>query len=273
LNWLDLKGFLLICVIFVPLERLLALRPGQRILRTEWPLDLIHVVTTGILVKLGVGFAILALMLVAEELVPKELRTAVAAQPVWLQVVEILLLADLGFYLAHRAFHAIPALWRIHAVHHSIEEMDWLASHRVHPIDQILTKTASFVPVFFLGFSVEPILIFAVIYKWQSLLIHSNVRIAFGIFDWIIASPKFHHWHHANCPEAIDKNFAGQLAIWDLIFGTSHLPRGRVPERYGTDGPVPRSYVAQLIYPFVRTHGNAGDRGGATAVTQVMARR
>jgi len=56
-------------VIFVPLERLLDLRPGQRILRRAWPLDLIHVATTGILVKLGLGFAILALMLVAQELI------------------------------------------------------------------------------------------------------------------------------------------------------------------------------------------------------------
>jgi sterol desaturase/sphingolipid hydroxylase (fatty acid hydroxylase superfamily) len=158
-------------------------------------------------------------------------------------------------------------------VHHSIEEMDWLASYRIHPIDQILTKTASFVPIFLLGFSVEPILIFAVIYQWQVLLIHSNVRIGFGILNWIIASPQFHHWHHANCPEAIDKNFAAQLSIWDLVFGTLHLPRGRVPERYGTDEPVPRSYVAQLIYPFVRTAGHAGHRSGAEAATQVVSSR
>ena len=93
-------------------------------------------------------------------------------------------------------------------------------------------------------------LIFSVIYHWQSLLLHSNVRIAFGPLRWIIASPRFHHWHHANQPEAIDKNFAGQLPVLDLVFGTVHFPRAGFPERYGTDAPVPKTYLGQLAYPF-----------------------
>ena len=69
---------------------------------------------------------------------PLGISSAVQSQPLWLQVVEHFCMADLGFYLAHRAFHAVPWLWRFHAVHHSIEEMDWLAAHRVHAVDQIL---------------------------------------------------------------------------------------------------------------------------------------
>jgi sterol desaturase/sphingolipid hydroxylase (fatty acid hydroxylase superfamily) len=252
LNWIDIKGLLLVCLIFVPLEQLLALRPDQKIFRRGWLTDVGHVFATGLLVKFGLALAVLAISLAAGHLIPAKLRAAVAAQPVWLQFTEIVLLADLGFYLAHRAFHAVPVLWRIHAVHHSIEELDWLAAHRVHPIDQILTKTASFLPVFALGFSLEPFLLFALIFRWQALLIHSNVRIGYGPLRWIIASPQFHHWHHANCPETLDKNFAGQLPIWDLLFGTLHLPRGRMPQRYGTDDPVPRSYLAQLAYPFMK---------------------
>jgi len=86
-------------------------------------------------------------------LIGDSVHAAVASQPVWLQFVEALLLADLGFYLAHRAFHAFPPLWKFHAVHHSIEELDWLAAARVHPVDQIITKGVSFLPVFALGFS------------------------------------------------------------------------------------------------------------------------
>ena len=252
MNWIDIKDLLVVCLIFVPLERLLALRPGQKILRRGWLTDMGHVFATGLLVKFGLAFAVFAISLAAVHLVPAKFRTAVAAQPVWLQFTEIVFLADLGFYLAHRTFHAVPALWRIHAVHHSIEELDWLAAHRVHPIDQILTKTASFLPVVALGFSLDPFLLFALIYRWQALLIHSNVRIGFGPLRWIIASPQFHHWHHANCPEALDKNFAGQLPIWDFLFGTLHLPRGRMPQRYGTDDPVPLSYIAHLAYPFTK---------------------
>jgi sterol desaturase/sphingolipid hydroxylase (fatty acid hydroxylase superfamily) len=257
LYWLDVKELLLVCFIFVPLERLLALRPAQKVFRGGWQLDLTHVFATGLLVKFGLTVAVVAIVLAADGLVPKALRTAVAAQPFLLQFLEILVLTDLGFYLAHRAFHAVPALWRIHAIHHSIEELDWLAAHRVHPIDQILTKTASYLPIFALGFAPEPIFLFALLYRWQSLLIHSNVRIGFGPLRWIIASPQSHHWHHANCLAAIDKNFAGQLPVWDLLFGTFHLPRGRMPERYGTDDPVPRSYLLQLVYPFRRVLGVA----------------
>jgi sterol desaturase/sphingolipid hydroxylase (fatty acid hydroxylase superfamily) len=154
-------------------------------------------------------------------------------------------------------------------VHHSIEAMDWLAAHRVHPIDQILTKSASFLPVFALGFAMEPILIFALLYQWQSLLIHANTRIGFGPLRWIVASPHFHHWHHANDAAARDKNFAGQLSLLDLCFGTLHLPR-RAPERYGIDEAMPRSYLGQLAYPFARQRGTAPEatREQASAAPQ-----
>lgn len=258
MNLIDFKELLLVVVIFVPLERLLALRPEQKILRPGWLVDLTHLFASGVLIKLGLGFALAAIILGAERLVPPEWRAAVAAQPHWLQFAELFVLADLGFYLAHRAFHAVPFLWRIHSVHHSIERMDWLAAHRVHPIDQILTKSASFLPVFALGFALEPILAFALLYQWQSLLIHANTRIGFGPLNWVLASPHFHHWHHANAPEARDKNFAGQLPLLDLCFGTLHMPKA-APPRYGIDDAMPDSYLGQLAYPFVRKSGAAAE--------------
>ena len=130
---------------------------------------------------------------------------AVQSQPLWLQVPEVLLVADIGFYLAHRAFHAVPFLWKFHSMHHSIEEMDWLAAYRVHPLDQILTKSASFLPVYALGFSDSAILLFVLIYKWQSVAIHSNSRIGLGPLKWLFASPQFHHWHHAKEPAAMTR--------------------------------------------------------------------
>jgi sterol desaturase/sphingolipid hydroxylase (fatty acid hydroxylase superfamily) len=252
LNLIDFKQLLLVVLIFVPLERLLALRTEQKILRPAWVIDLTHLLASGLLIKLGLGLTLAAIIAGAELMVPAAWRAAVAAQPHWLQLVEILVLADLGFYLAHRAFHAVPFLWRIHSVHHSIETMDWLAAHRVHPIDQIATKSASYLPVFALGFALEPILVFAVLYQWHSLLLHANTRIGFGPLRWVVAAPHFHHWHHANAPEAHDKNFAGQFSLLDLVFGTLHMPRGRAPERYGIDGAMPPTYLGQLAHPFAR---------------------
>ncbi len=255
MNWIDLKDLLLVMLVFVPLERLMANRPSQRIFRSGWLTDFAHLFASGIIIKLGVFMIVLLVLLAAERIVPSSWRATIASQPLWLQFPELLILADLGFYVAHRAFHTFPRLWRFHAVHHSIEEMDWLAARRVHPVDQILTKGLSVLPVFALGFSMPAIVLFVTLYHWQSLLIHSNVRIGFGPLRWIVASPHFHHWHHANCPEAVDKNFAGQLACLDLLFGTLYMPRGRMPVRYGTDDPVPKSYLGQISYPFLSKRG------------------
>lgn len=246
---IDLKAILIVALIFIPLERLFPHHHEQKTLRSHWLNDIFYLFFNGIFIKLGL-LALVGIMMIGISLIiPVGVGEAVRAQPVWLQAIEVIILADIGFYLAHRAFHAIPFLWRFHAVHHSIEEMDWLAAHRVHPVDQILTKSASYLPIFALGFSPAALAIYAVIYQWQSLLIHSNTRIGFGPFKWVFASPKFHHWHHANERQAYDKNFAGQLTFLDAIGGTLYMP-DRMPAKYGTDDPVPSVYHEQLIYPF-----------------------
>jgi sterol desaturase/sphingolipid hydroxylase (fatty acid hydroxylase superfamily) len=247
-NLIDLKAILIVALIFVPLELLIPLRAEQKILRRHWFNDLLYLFLNGILINFGM-LVVLGVALTAVRFgVPAAVSGAIQSQPMWLQVIEVLVVADLGFYLAHRAFHAFPFLWKFHSVHHSIEEMDWLAAHRVHPLDQVLTKTASLLPVFALGFSDSSILIFALIYKWQALVIHSNSKISLGPLNRVFASPQFHHWHHANTPEAFDKNFAGQLVLIDTICGTLFMP-DRMPSRYGTDHPVPDRYHQQLVYP------------------------
>jgi sterol desaturase/sphingolipid hydroxylase (fatty acid hydroxylase superfamily) len=252
LAFFDLRGFLLACVIFVPLERLLALHREQHIFRKWWWNDLIYVFVNRIFINAGLGMLILGILLIASWLVPAELRAAVAGQPYWLQVIEAIILADLGFYSAHRMFHSIPWLWKFHAVHHSIEELDWLAAARVHPLDQVVTKGMSVLPLFALGFSAVPVGIFAAIYFWHSLLVHANVRLNFGPLRWLIASPEFHHWHHANQPEAYNMNYAGQLSILDKLFGTMYMPAGQTPSKYGVDDPVPNTYIPHLLYPFTQ---------------------
>jgi sterol desaturase/sphingolipid hydroxylase (fatty acid hydroxylase superfamily) len=244
----DVKAILVTALIFVPLEMLLPSRKSQRLLRNHWQNDGIYLLFNGVVIKLGLLLVTAGLLSAIHTIVPRAIEVAIQSQPIWLQAVEVLVIADIGFYFAHRCFHAIPFLWKFHAIHHSIEEMDWLAAHRVHPLDQIATKTASYLPVFLLGFSSEAILIFTLIYRWQSLIIHSNSRLGLGPLEWLLATPHFHHWHHANQPEAFDKNFAGQLPLLDKIFGTLFLPE-TMPVRYGTDDPVPALYHQQLAYP------------------------
>ncbi|MGX7873544.1 sterol desaturase family protein [Mesorhizobium sp. ORM6] len=248
---LGLRSLLIGLVIFVPLERLLALRPHQKVLRNGVFTDLLYAVFNGTAVDLLAGTLLAPVIAAMALLIPPSLSAAVSSQATWLQVLEIIVLTDLGVYVAHRAFHAIPALWRFHSIHHSVEEMDWLAAFHSHPVDQMLTKAVALLPVFFLGFSGAAISIYFIIYAGHAMLIHSNVKITFGPLRWLIASPQFHHWHHAGERAAYDKNFAGQLAIIDLLFGTFRVPGSSTPAKYGVDDPIPTNYFGQIGYPFL----------------------
>jgi sterol desaturase/sphingolipid hydroxylase (fatty acid hydroxylase superfamily) len=247
-----LKVILITCLVFIPIERIFPLHPEQRVFRRNWANDLIFLLLNGMLTKLGLFAVITAIIFAAAQIVPASFQAAIGGLPYWVQIPAVILLSDLGFYWTHRMFHAVPWLWRFHAVHHSIEELDWLAAARVHPVDQILTKGVSLIPVFALGFSEWAIGVYALLYQWQSVLIHSNVRIGFGPLRWLVASPEFHHWHHSNDANVRDKNFAGQLSFLDALFGSLHMPRGQAPTTYGLDRPMPQRYPHQLLHPFLR---------------------
>lgn len=250
MDFFGLTTILLTCLIFVPLEQLCALRPNQKIFRPGWHTDVVYLLLNASLIKLGLLGVVFGVALVAAQAVPVPLRKWVGGQPIWLQLGEAIILSDIGFYWTHRMFHAVPWLWRFHAIHHSIEELDWLAAWRVHPVDQILTKGVSLIPVLALGFSDVTIGLYGLLYQWQSVFIHANVRIGFGPMRWLFASPEFHHWHHSADLEARDKNFAGQLSFLDALFGSLHMPQGKMPTSYGADQPIPAHYFPQLFYPF-----------------------
>ena len=81
------------------------------------------------------------------------------------------------------------------------------------------------------------------------ILNHSNTKFQFSILNRIIATPDFHHWHHSNDLAARDKNFSG-FPIIDLFFGTYYVPKNQMPETYGVDETIPKTYWQQLLYPF-----------------------
>lgn len=251
MHFFDFTSLILQFLIFVPLERLLAARRSQPVFRRGWFTDVAYVLVNRPIIQFGLVAVIGTVGIAAHGMVSPRLQAALAAQPIWLQVVQIMLLADLGHYVAHRAFHVVPGLWRFHAVHHSTEDLDWLAAARLHPIDQIVTKATSLLPAFSLGYSDAAFALFGLLFFWHSLVLHSNVRIGFGPLNGIIASPRFHHWHHAIDREARDKNFGAQLSIFDRLFGTYHAPAHATPVRFGVDEAVPDTYVRHLAYPLI----------------------
>lgn len=250
-DFFNLRTLLILALIFVPLERLLSLHAEQKTLRAHLSVDVFYLFVVGQVSRLGLLAVLAVLMAGIAMVVPPGVGVAIASQHLALQVIEAVVIADVGLYLAHRAFHAVPLLWRFHAVHHSSEELDWLSAYRVHPIDQVATKAVSLLPVFALGYSTEAIAILFALQQVHALLVHANTRLQFGPLKWLIVTPQFHHWHHANERSAYDKNFAAQLPILDWLGGTMHLPDKAFPQFYGVDAAPPQGDpLAQLIDPF-----------------------
>lgn len=247
---LDYTAIFILACIFIPLERLFPLHEGQKMLRRDWLNDLVYVFVNGFVVRAGFTVVAAVLMVLFTAVFGPSPTPWVSEYPLWAQVLAAIVIADIGYYTAHRICHTVPFLWKFHAVHHSIEEMDWLATHRVHPIDQIFTNMFALLPIWCLGFSLEALLIHQAIYQFQALLLHSNIKINFGPLKWLIASPEYHHWHHANERDAYDRNFAAQLSIIDVIAGTVFMPLKRQPKAYGLSEPMPRLYHQQLLHPF-----------------------
>ena len=175
-----------------------------------------------------------------------------AAQlPLWLQAILILVIGDFIGYWMHRWFHG-RRMWRFHAIHHSSVYLDWLSSVRVHPVNDVVMRIATTIPVVALGFA--PVAVAGVIpvLTLMAILVHANVDWDWGPLRSVIVSPCFHRWHHTDEREARDTNFAGLLPLWDIIFGTYYMPRDRSPSSFGTDTPVPPGLLGQLVFPFRR---------------------
>ncbi len=246
-----IKGFILLSLIFIPLERVLALHP-QKIFRAGWKTDVTYFLTGHIIGKNASEIIVFVTLLYLGNHVNLSWQKAVISQPLVFQFIEAVIIADTGYYFAHRLLHTVPWLWQFHAVHHSIETMDWLGTVRVHPFDQIFTKIFQLTPLIILGVNDETWAIYTLYSAAIAFFIHANIRLKLGRLKWVIASPEFHHWHHSQIPRSYHKNLAAQFPLLDLLFGTSYMPRGKKPEKYGIIDPVPTDYLRQFVYPFTR---------------------
>ena len=253
LDWF-LLNLIVYSAVFIPLERLFALHPEQPVFRPSWRTDLAYFLVSSLLVQATTLMTMRPAMVLFDWAAHGELQGLVKGQRGWLQFIEVLVITDVVQYWIHRLFHSIPWLWRFHEVHHSAESMDWLAGSRLHLFDVALTRGTTYVPIYVLGFDEGPVFAYVVLVSVQATFIHANVGWKFGPLRWLIATPQFHHWHHAADAEGIDKNFAVHLPVIDWLFGTFFLPSGRWPSRYGLSkgGEYPGGYLRQFIQPFRR---------------------
>lgn len=234
---------------FAPLEHLLgrhrgAPRPGRLA-------DLGFATLGGVLVQLGlvtlVGGALAGLEGVALE---RPLLLGVGSRParLVLEVAVGLVVFELVGYAYHRLAHAVPLLWRLHAVHHSSERMDWLASFRQHPLEILLVTLCQNAPLVLLGLPLGAHALVLLLLRLNTVFVHADLELPAGrITAWwsvLLATPAFHHRHHQR--DGAPRNFSAVFPWIDRMLGTyDAAPSGPV----GLPSPAPQGLVGLLLAP------------------------
>lgn len=251
LDWFVISLFFS-ALVFIPIERILG-RRKQLTLRAEWRTDIAYYFMSHVLVQFILIAVTSSSSLVSRFATWPAAQGAIQSLPVWAQFLLAVFFADLAQALLHRAYHKIPWLWRLHAIHHSSRHMDWLAGSRVHIIEILLTRSAVLIPLVVLGFAPAAVNAYVILVGLQAVLAHANLGLRFGPLEYLVVLPRYHHWHHAQEKAYMDVNYAIHLPLVDMLMGTFKLPPQHAwPEAYGVMKPetVPPGIVHQHLAPF-----------------------
>src|SRR6266446_5056643 len=187
----------------------------------RWPNNLGVVVVDTLLVRLVIPTTAVGLALVAQAHAWGLFNTiAVSA---WIAVIVAVIVLDLAIYFQHVLFHAVPALWRLHRMHHADLEFDVTTGVRFHPVEIVLSMMIKLGVVLALGAPALAVLIFEVLLNATSMFNHGNVRLAERTDRFlrkIVVTPEMHRVHHSIEPAETNSNFGFNLPWWDRLFGT-----------------------------------------------------
>lgn len=143
--------------------------------------------------------------------------------PFWLAFVASVLVLDLAIYLQHVMFHAVPALWRLHRMHHADLEFDVTTGLRFHPLESLLSMGIKLGVVAALGPPAVAVLVFEVVLNATAMFNHGNVRIPLGldkVLRLLVVTPDMHRVHHSIYPNETNSNFGFNVPWWDRLLGT-----------------------------------------------------
>ncbi len=143
--------------------------------------------------------------------------------PDWAALIIALLALDLAIYLQHVMFHAVPALWRLHRMHHADLDFDVTTGVRFHPLEILLSMGVKGVVVVALGTPALAVLIFEVALNATSMFNHGNVQMPAPldrVLRWFLVTPEMHRVHHSARPNETNSNFGFNLSFWDRLLGT-----------------------------------------------------
>lgn len=174
------------------------------------------------------------------------------ALPTWVGVLVGLLTADAVLYAVHRWLHT-PLGWPIHAIHHSDSQVNGFTPWRVHPLEPLATLPFTLVIKGWLALPAGHAMIVGFILVMHSVYVHLEIDLDHGPFRHVIASPRYHRWHHRDDPAAYITNLANMFPLFDHLFGTWREPRRlAAPVGAAGDGVPDRDFVRLWLFPFQR---------------------
>lgn len=194
------------------------------------------------------------------------------AQISLVSIVAGVLVIDVLHYAAHRLFHAVPWLWRLHAVHHSDSEIDVTTSYRHHPGEYVIASFAYTIAHVLLGVSPVAAALYSIINFLWTPFTHANLRLpawAEHVLAPLLVTPRFHAIHHANNAADGHSNYGMVFSLWDRIAGTARPPRANEAVTFGLIGetrPQARHLLALLALPFMPSTFGGQDLAGDRAV-------
>jgi sterol desaturase/sphingolipid hydroxylase (fatty acid hydroxylase superfamily) len=210
-------------LIFWPLEELFeaekSARPKLKDLAYLWFYQ-----SYGLWIAAGIVYEVAYLL---RGFLPPAWIANVQHQPFWLQATEALLMAEIWVYVAHRLSHKSNFLWKFHSVHHTVEEMTWSATSRQHPVDFLFIIVGANLPAMMLGIDLRSIALLVFLERVYTVLLHSNLKLDWGWFSKVIASPSLHKMHHQ--PDGHRTNYAGILSLLDTLANTYQAPAAADP--------------------------------------------
>lgn len=231
---------------------------------SRWPSNLGVVIIDTLLVRILFPTSAVGLALLAEA----KGFGLFNAWPVatWFSIIASVLLLDLAIYLQHVLFHAVPALWRLHRMHHADLEFDVTTGARFHPIEIVLSMLIKLAVIGALGAPAVAVLVFEVLLNGTAMFNHSNVRLPARVdrvLRWFIVTPDMHRVHHSVVVRETNSNFGFNLPWWDRIFGTyrSQPAAGHEKMKIGIEqirNPAEQRLDRMLTQPF-----RLGDRAYA----------
>jgi sterol desaturase/sphingolipid hydroxylase (fatty acid hydroxylase superfamily) len=184
----------LLAVLFVPLERYFGERQRPR---TELLSDLGFYFISSLLPAALLAVPLALVAVAGQRFLPDAVPATLGALPLWAKLLLGLFIGEVGTYWGHRLSHESPWLWRYHAVHHSTEQLYFLANTRTHPVDMVVTRLFGLTPLYLLGLagpgaagSAAPVLLLLIGTVW-GFFIHANLRWRFGPLEWLVATPAF----------------------------------------------------------------------------------